>query len=404
MTAVATRWPVVWMTFGAGIVAAAHVGKLPAALPLIRAELGVDLVTAGWIASLISVVSFALGIAAGGIADLVGKRRLVLGGLAAFAAGGVLGGFAPNAATLLVARFVEGLGFAAATVAGGALIAHATAAADRRWALGVWAAYMPIGFGGLLLLSPPLVEHLGWRMLWLSVAAVAALWAAAFHWATRAWRPLAPRAARSGLVSSVGRAVAAPGAALVAACFGLYAAQHISLMVWLPTMVTETWGTGLALAAAVPAAVLACNAAGSYVGARAMRRGVPLWLLLAVGSAGMGVAELGIFGGVLPPVARLAFGALFGVAGGLIPAAALAAAPVYAPSPALVGSVGGLMVMGSNAGQLFGPPALAAVRSHGTSWDSVVSLMLVMAVAGVACALASRPAERRLRTTPQAGG
>ncbi|MBI2312098.1 MAG: hypothetical protein HYU77_06330 [Betaproteobacteria bacterium] len=39
-----TRWLTVWATIGAGVVAAGHVGKVPPALPDIRAGLDLSLV------------------------------------------------------------------------------------------------------------------------------------------------------------------------------------------------------------------------------------------------------------------------------------------------------------------------------------------------------------------------
>ena len=128
---------------------------------------------------------------------------------------------------------------------------------------------------------------------------------------------------------------------------------------------------------------------------RALNVGPDEWLLLAIGAGGMAVTEIGIFSGVLPDALRLGLAFLFGIAGGLIPASALAAAPVYAPTSALVGTMGGLMVMGSNTGQLFGPPALAAAREAAGSWDGTVWLLLSLALAGVVVAVLSRPMERR---------
>ena len=60
------------------------------------------------------------------------------------------------------------------------------------------------------------------------------------------------------------------------------------------------------------------------------------------------------------------------------------------------GTIGGIMVMGSSTGQLFGPPALAAARQAAGGWDGTLWLLLSLAVAGVILALASRPMERRL--------
>jgi MFS family permease len=100
----------------------------------------------------------------------------------------------------------------------------------------------------------------------------------------------------------------------------------------------------------------------------------------------------------LPEGLRLGLAFGFGIASGLIPASALAAAPVYAPTPALIGTMSGLMVMGSNTGQLFGPPALAAIRETSGNWDSTLWLLLSLAVAGIVMAVLSRPMENRAAT------
>jgi DHA1 family inner membrane transport protein len=384
-SAAATEWLVVWVAFAAGIVAAGHIGKLPPALPEIRAELGASLVTAGWIASMISGTSFALGLFAGAIADRIGHRRVLAFGLVTLAAGSLLGAFAHSSVVMLASRFVEGLGFTASIVAGGAVIARATAYEDRRWALGVWAAYMPVGFAGMLMVSALVVERFGWRLLWGAACIATLACAAVFLLATARWQRTQKRAThRDSILRSV-----------VAATFGLYAAQHISMMNWLPTYMVEVRGSGALVSAGVPALVLACNAGGSYLGGWAMGRGAPLWFLLALGSVGMALTEIAIVSNALPDALRMVFACVFGVAGGLIPAAALAAAPVYAPSPALIGAMGGLMVMGSNTGQLFGPPALAASREHAGSWEGTLGLLLTLAVAAIVLSVASRASERR---------
>ena len=395
-TAGGTRWPVVWVAFIAGVVAAAHIGKLPPALPEIRAELNASLVTAGWIASMISATSFALGLAAGAIADRIGHRRVLVFGLVTLAAGSLLGAFAHSSDMMLASRFVEGLGFTSCVVAGGAIIARATAYEDRRWALGVWAAYMPVGFAGMLMISALVVDRFGWRLLWGLGCAVTLACALAFLVVTAGWQRAQQRSVqRDTILRSVGLSLAVPGAVLVALTFGLYAAQHISMMNWLPTYMVEVHGSAALVSAGVPALVLAFNAGGSYLGGWAMGRGVPIWLLLLLGSVGMGIAEIGIVSAALPNELRLVIACGFGIAGGLIPAAALAAAPVYAPSPALIGAMGGLMVMGSNTGQLFGPPALAAGREYAGSWEGTLGLLLSLAVAAAILSVASRPMERR---------
>jgi hypothetical protein len=46
-----TPWPTVLLIVGAGVVSAFQVGKAPAALAAIQADLGLDLVTASWLLS-----------------------------------------------------------------------------------------------------------------------------------------------------------------------------------------------------------------------------------------------------------------------------------------------------------------------------------------------------------------
>lgn len=391
-----TQWSVVWVIFGAGMVAAAHIGKLPPALPTIQNEMEVGLVTAGWIASMISTVGFALGLIAGAIADRLGQRRVLIFGLMMLATGSLIGTFAQSSNIMLVARFIEGLGFTATTITGGAIIARATIDSDRKWALGVWAAYMPIGFGSMMMFTAFLLDDFGWRVLWGISCALSLVWIVVVLRATAQWQLSQIQAiSRDPILGKVRRSLSKGGGVLVAVCFAIYATQHISMMNWLPTYMLEVYGVSTLFAATVPALVLAFNAGGNYLAAWAMGRNWPIWLLLALGASGMAVTEIGIFFGDMPNSLRLILAFIFGIAGGLIPASALAAAPVYAPTPALIGTMSGLMVMGSNTGQLFGPPALAAAREAAGNWDGTAWLLLSLAIAGIIVAVMSRPMEHR---------
>ncbi|HMZ00922.1 MAG TPA: MFS transporter, partial [Burkholderiaceae bacterium] len=85
----------------AGVTAALHVGKLPPALPLLREALGVSLVQAGFLLSLVQLAGMSLGLLLGLMADGIGLRRSVLAGLAILAAASALGGFAGSPEALL---------------------------------------------------------------------------------------------------------------------------------------------------------------------------------------------------------------------------------------------------------------------------------------------------------------
>jgi hypothetical protein len=200
----------------------------------------------------------------------------------------------------------------------------------------------------------------------------------------------------ASIFGNIGQGLTSLGALLVAVSYAVYAAQHIAMMNWLPTYMKDVYGVSVVAGAAVPALVLAFNGGGNYAAAWAMRRGHPIWMLLAVGAGGMALMEVGMYSTASPDLLKLFLALAFGLAGGLIPASALAAAPVYAATPALVGTMSGLMVMATNAGQLFGPPALAAAREQAGNWDGTLWLVLTLALAGLATAVLSAPFERRI--------
>ena len=390
-----TQWPIVWVAFGAGIVAATHIGKLPPALPEIRLALDAGLVTGGWIASMISCTGFALGLVAGSLADRLGQRQVLIFGLLAMTAGSLLGAFAQSGEVMLLSRFIEGVGYTSVTITGAGMITHVTAAGDRKWALGIWSSYVPVGFSVMLIAGALVLESWGWRTLWLISSGITVVWAGIVWKATLGWQRQSGNVAMTSMLNNVTRCLASPGALLAAGCFALYASQHISMMAWLPSYMREIYGSSTLVAAVVPAVVLMFNAIGNWFSAWAMGRGVSIWSLLAVGAIGMGLSQIGIFSAFLPDTARLGFAVLFGIFGGMVPAAALGSVAIYTPSPSQIGTMNGLMVMGTSTGMLFGPPAVAAMRAVMGNWNDVVWLMVSLATVGVILAVLSRRLERR---------
>ena len=150
---VRTNWRDIAIALGAGIVASAHIGVVPTAIPALRSELGIDLVTAGWVASLFSATTVATGVLVGVLADRIGYRRLLVVGLIALVLGAVAGALASTAYELLLSRLVEGIGFIAILVSSPSIIAERALPEDRRFALGLWGTeaqqqtYLPVFAG-----------------------------------------------------------------------------------------------------------------------------------------------------------------------------------------------------------------------------------------------------------------
>jgi MFS family permease len=215
-----SRWGAVVVAVFAGMIAASHLGKLPPSLPMLRAELGLDLVFGGWVVSVFGATGAALGLAAGSLADRIGHRRLTMIGLGLLAAGSAVGGLTDTGAMLLVSRFAEGFGFLSVAVAAPSLIATAAKGRDRRLALGIWSAYMPASMALVLLAAPALLSAAGWRGIWWVLAGVSVIWIGVV--ALVAPSPV-PRSADSrppaSLVRNVRLTVGKPGPWLLAICF-----------------------------------------------------------------------------------------------------------------------------------------------------------------------------------------
>jgi len=373
-----------------------HMGKAPPALPTLRVELGLSLVAAGWVVSLFNVVGGLLGLLAGAVGDRFGTRRVVLGGLVALACGSLAGTLASGPVLLLGGRFLEGLGFIAVAVTAPGIILGAARSGDLRLALGAWSTYMPAGSALAMLLAPLLLAGLGWRGVWVAAALLALAWALLVWLRVPADPPAHHRVDSASLRRNARLTVARPGPWLLAAAFGCYTVQWVSLMVWLPTFLAEQRGLGIGAASALTALVVACNVPGNLFGGWLLHRHLARWKLMLLSGIGMGACMALIFAATLPDSLRYLACLLFSCFGGMLPAAVLSGAPVVAPARAQIATTNGLLIQGSNVGQMIGPPAAAWLVTLTGRWESVFWLLEGAALAVLLTALAYRGVERRL--------
>lgn len=395
-----TRWGIVWLATAAGILAAMQVGKVPPVIPQIAADLAIGMVTAGFVISIFLAASAFLGPIGGVLGDRIGHRRYLIGGLACVAVASFAGGLAPDAATLLIARFVEGFGFLAVSVAAPSIIVAVSARRDMPVALGIWGAYMPAGIALMMVATPALIDPLGWRGIWFLNAGLVVLFLLLFAATTKGTggRPDNP-----GSLADVRIALSRPGPWLLAACFLVYAIQFLGMMSWLPSFFVEEAGFASGLAAVTTAGIVALNAVGNPIGGWLLRF-VARWALLGLAAATLGVLAVVVFAPGVGIGLKIALAAMFSLVGGFIPAAALTGAPVFAPSPAQIGATNGIIVAGAFLGSLIGPPAVAAVVGWAGGWSDARWFLFAMAAAGVVLALALRGIERRHGTIDARGG
>ena len=107
----------------------------------------------------------------GRMADLLGRRRVFIGGLVLFALASLAGGFAETEGQLIAARAVQGLGAAILSPAALSIVTTMFRdGAERNKALGVWGAVAGSGGAAGVLLGGVLTDTLGWEwVLWVNV-------------------------------------------------------------------------------------------------------------------------------------------------------------------------------------------------------------------------------------------
>src|SRR6266542_1902382 len=100
----------------------------------------------------------------GRMADLLGRRLMLVTGLVVFASSSLTGGLAHDGSLLVGARFAQGIGAAMLSPAAlSSLTSTFRSTRDRNTALGVWAAVSGIGGAAGVLFGGLLTEGPGWR-------------------------------------------------------------------------------------------------------------------------------------------------------------------------------------------------------------------------------------------------
>ncbi len=390
-----TRWDVIALTTAAGLLAAFQVGKIPAALPELRSELMIGFVAAGWMASILSATSAFFGVTAGLLSDRFGHRQLLLASLVFMAVGSAIGGLAPDAAWLFVSRVLEGVAFLGLMVSVPSLMLQAVTVAQQSFVLALWSARMPVGMALMIVASPALLAEIGWRGIWIANTGLSILLFFAIAARTNGLPALSKPAVAGRMGADLRLALTRPGPWLLAACFMSYAAIWMAVMTWLPTFLIESVGYTLATAATVSALIVIFNAPSNIIAGWLAKRGVGTWLMVAIPVLIMGVLGYFLFSDLVANSVKVPLAIGMSFFGGFLPGAVIVAAPRHAPSPAQIGAVNGIIMQGSNVGQLAGPPILAAVVTWSGGWDNSGWLLLLIGVIGVGFALGLRFIEAR---------
>jgi len=357
----------------AGVSAALHVGKLPPAIPTLQQALGLTLLQAAFLLSMVQGAGMCAGVAFGALADALGLKRSMLIGLMLIAMASLLGGVSQHVALLLALRAVEGFGFLLVVLPAPGLMRRLVPPERVSLMLGVWGAYMPLATASALLIGPLWIEWLGWRAWWWLMAAATALMAL---WLSRAVpdgaaAPVARAAAPMRWSTRLRHTLSSRGPWLVAASFAMYSSQWLAVIGFLPSIYTQAGISGAATGV-LTALAAAVNMIGNIASGRLLHRGAKPTTLLAGGFVAMALAAALAFAGAegagAHPVLRYLAVLAFSMVGGVIPGTLFSLAVRVAPGEHTLSSTLGWVQQWSAAGQFVGPPVVAWVASQVGGW------------------------------------
>ena len=357
------------VVIAAGVCAALHVGKLPPAIPALQAALGLSLLQAGFLLSLVQLAGMASGLAFGVLADGFGLRRSLLTGLGVLALASAFGGVTTGTAMLMLLRAVEGFGFLLVVLPAPGLVRQLVPPLHLPRAMGLWGAYMPLATSLALLCGPLVIESVGWRVWWWTLAALTAAMAAMVVRLVPV--PARPAHAVAALPwrQRLQQTLTARGPWLLALSFACYSGQWLAVIGFLPTIYRQA-GVAPALTGVLTAVAAAANILGNVGSGRLLQHGVAPPRLLAIGFVSMALAALLAFGAFGQP-AGVRYGAVlvFSAVGGVIPGTLFALVVRLAPSEMTLSSTVGWMQQWSAMGQFSGPPLVAWLAGRAGGWQ-----------------------------------
>ncbi|MDX3853151.1 MFS transporter [Streptomyces sp. AK02-01A] len=232
--------PALAVLAGAQFVVTMSTSIVNVALPSVRDGVGLSDAGMSWVVNAYGLAFGALLLLGGRAADLFGRRRVLLAGLAVFAAASLTAGLSTTPGLLITSRTLQGLGAAAVAPAALALVMGLFPPGPGRGrALGVWGAVSGAGGAAGVLAGGLLTQGLGWPSIFYVSSIGAVLVAAAVA-------VLVPATAASGgpgnRLDLAGTFTVTLG--LVALVYGLTTARQSG---WTSPLVLGTLGGGAVL-------------------------------------------------------------------------------------------------------------------------------------------------------------
>jgi MFS family permease len=373
-----------WPLYAAGFTTAFGAHSVAANLGGLSKDAVTSLLVLGGLLALYDGAEVLLKPVFGTLADRIGARPVLLGGLIAFAAASAVYALADSPGWLWAARLGQGAAASAFSPSASALVARLNPAAKHGRAFGSYGFYKSLGYTAGPLLGGVLVWLGGLRLLFTVMAvcgAAVAIWAAL---AVPAVPPL-PRARQT--VLDLARRLTDPAFLRpTAALAGATAALSVGVG-FLPVSGAAA-GLGTVATGAAVSLLAACAAVVQPRAGRALDAG-RFTTRTGLG-AGLGITAAGLGCAMLPGLAGVLLGAaLIGAGTGLITPLGFAALASSTPQERL-GQTMGSAELGRELGDAGGPLLVAGAATLTTLNGGFAALAALIAVAALVVSRAGR--------------
>jgi EmrB/QacA subfamily drug resistance transporter len=187
------KWWMLAVTCLSVIVVSLDLTVLNIALPSISSALHASTSDLQWIVDAYSLAFAGVMLSAGVIGDRVGRRRVLLAGLAVFLAASVGCALSGSVGELIAGRVLMGLGAAIVFPLSLAITSAAFGDAERPRAIGILTAAVALGLPLGPVIGGVLLQHFAWNsVFWINVPAVCLTLAAGFFLVPESRNPAAP--------------------------------------------------------------------------------------------------------------------------------------------------------------------------------------------------------------------
>lgn len=375
----------------AGYLAAIHVGKLSAVIPILQQDLGLSFTQAGFSLSLVQGAGMLFALCIGALSEKVGLKRCLILALIILGLSSMAGLWIQHVAALYFFRFTEGIGFLTISLCAPAILKRISRAETLNFKMGLWSSYMGVGVSLAVFTIPMLLEYLSWQSIWAILGSLCLLIAVMIkrYLYLEAVTPVQPNRPQAGTENTsfwqiIKVTLTHPPILCLAIIFACYTSQWITVTGFLPTLYVEH-GIDLKVAGALVSMVVLANLGGTFGAGMLLQGGWKPKTLLSTGFIAMLCSSLLAFAASswLLFELQLVSAVLFSLIGGMIPTTIFAITLRYAPRANAAAASVGLVLQVSACGQFFVPPLSAALVSTTQQWAHIATVTACLSILGI---------------------